>query len=412
MTRRRVAITGLGVASPHGCDVAAMFDALFRGESAVRRISLQSEVGTYDTIGAQVPGEPWEGLPRGQRVTSDRLSLYALIAAGAALRDSGIDLTAENRHRVGISVGTSLGGTISQEAAYSEIFCKGAKRLSPFTLVKVMYNGPTAQIGLAHALDGPSLTYTTTCSSSAVSIGEAMRQIRHGYADVMVAGGAEALFTYVSIKAWQALQVLAPERADNPSATCRPFSKDRNGTVLGDGAAIIVLEEYGRAVARKAHIYSELAGYGVSNDSSHMTQPSISGQAHAMRLAIADAELAADSIDYVNAHGTGTPLNDVAETQALKDVFGKHAHRIPVSSTKSMHGHLVGAAGALELVISALAVDRQMVPPTAHLDEQDPRCDLDYVPHKGRPARVRAAMSNSFAVGGTAGVLVVKEPAA
>ena len=412
MTRRRVAITGLGVASPHGCDVAAMFDALLRGESAVRRISLQSAVGSYDTIGAQVPGEPWEGLPRGLRVTSDRLSLYALVAASAAIRDSGIDLAAEDRRRVGVAIGTSLGGTISQEAAYAEIFCNGARKLSPFTLVKVMYNGPTAQVGLAHALDGPSLTYTTTCSSSAVSIGEAMRHIRHGYADVMVAGGAEALFAYVSIKAWQALQVLAPERAENPSATCRPFSKDRNGTVLGDGAAIVVLEEYGRAVARGARIYGVLAGYGVSNDSSHMTQPSISGQSHAMRLAIADAELSTDGIDYVNAHGTGTPLNDVAETQAIKEVFGRRAGEIPVSSTKSMHGHLVGAAGALELVISTLAVHRQSVPPTAHLDEPDPRCDLDYVAHKGRSARVRAAMSNSFAVGGTAGVLVVSEPGA
>ncbi len=412
MTRRRVAITGLGVASPHGCDVAAMFDALLRGESAVRRIALESAVGSYNTIGARVPGEPWDRLPRGQRVTSDRLSLYALVAASAAIRDSGIVLESEDRRRVGIAIGTSLGGTISQEAAYAEIFCKGARRLSPFTLVKVMYNGPAAQIGLAYALDGPSLTYTTTCSSSAVSIGEAMRQIRHGYADVMVAGGAEALFAYVSIKAWQALQVLAPERTENPSATCRPFSKDRNGTVLGDGAAIIVLEEYDRAVARGARIYGELAGYGVSNDSSHMTQPSISGQTHVMRLAIADAGLTADAIDYVNAHGTGTPLNDIAETQAIKEVFGERARAVPVSSTKSMHGHLVGAAGALELVISTLVLQRQIVPPTAHLDEPDPRCDLDYVPHIGRAARVRAAMSNSFAVGGTAGVLVVREVSA
>jgi 3-oxoacyl-[acyl-carrier-protein] synthase II len=386
-----------------------MFDALVRGESAVRRISLQSAVGAYDTIGAAVTGEPWNELPRGQRVTSDRLSLHALVAANAAIRDSGIDLAAENRRRVGVAIGTSLGGTISQEAAYAEIFCKGANRLSPFTLVKVMYNGPTAQIALAHLLDGPSLTYTTTCSSSTVSIGEAMRHIRHDYADVMIAGGAEALFAYVAIKAWQALQVLAPERHDDPAATCRPFSKDRTGTVLGDGAAIVILEEWTHAAARGARIYGELSGYGVCNDSTHMTQPSVPTQAHAMRLAIEDAGLTPDAIDYVNAHGTGTPLNDVAETAALKEVFGKRAHAIPVSSTKSMHGHLVGAAGALELIISTLALQRQVVPPTAHLDIPDPHCDLDYVPHKGRPARVRAAMSNSFAVGGTAGALVVRE---
>ena len=412
MIRRRVAITGLGVASPHGCDSNLMFDALLRGESAVRRISLQSAVGTYDTIGAAVTGEPWNELPRGQRVTSDRLSLYALVAADAAIRDSRIDLSAEDRRRVGVAIGTSLGGTSSQEAAYAEIFCEGAARLSPFTLVKVMYNGPTAQIALAHLLDGPSLTYTTTCSSSTVSIGEAMRQIRHGYADVMIAGGAEALFAYVSIKAWQALQVLAPENPGNPAATCRPFSKDRAGTVLGDGAAIVILEEWTRAAARGARIYGELAGYGVCNDSSHMTQPSVACQAHAMRLAIEDAGLPPDAIDYVNAHGTGTPLNDVAETAAIKEVFGKRAHAVPVSSTKSMHGHFVGAAGALELVISVLALQRQEVPPTAHLDTPDPKCDLDYVPHKGRATRVRAAMSNSFAVGGTAGALVVLEASA
>jgi len=412
VTNRRVAITGLGVVSPHGCDVDAMFGALVRGESAVRRIALKSSVGGFETIGATVPGEPWMSLPRAQIATSDRVSQYALLAADAAIRAAGLDLEAEDRGRVGVTVGTSLGGAISQEAAYADIFCKGVSRLSPFTLVKVMYNGPAAQLGLRYGLAGPSLTYTTTCSSSAVSIGEAMRHIRHDYADVMVAGGAEALFAYVSIKAWLALQVLAPERTENLAATCRPFSRDRNGTVLGDGAAFVVLEEYERAVARGAPIYAELAGYGVCNDSSHMTQPSVEGQARAMRRALEDAKLAPEEIDYINAHGTGTQLNDLTETQAIKEVFGTRAHAIAVSSTKSMHGHLVGTAGALELVISTLAVKRQMVPPTAHLDDPDPACDLDYVPHLGRNARVRAAMSNSFAVGGTAGVLVLREMAA
>lgn len=409
MTNRRIAITGLGVVSPHGSDVNAMYGALLRGESAVRHLALSSDAGSIETVGAAVTGEPWLGLPRAQLATSDRLSLYAIVAANEAIRDSGLELAAEDRNRVGVSVGTSLGGAISQEAAYADIFVKGSKRLSPFTLVKVMYNGPSAQIGLQYGLGGPCLTYTTTCSSSAVSIGEAMRQIRHGYADVMIAGGSEALFAYVSLKAWSALQVLAPERPGNPSATCRPFSLDRNGTVLGDGAAFVVLEEYERAVARGAHIHAELAGYGVCNDSSHMTQPSVAGQARAMRLALEDAKLTPGGIDYVNAHGTGTQLNDAAETAALKKVFGKIAHSIAISSTKSMHGHLVGTAGALEIVISTLAIKHQHVPPTAHLDQPDPKCDLDYVPHVGRSTRVRAAMSNSFAVGGTAGVLVVRE---
>ncbi len=409
MTRRRVVITGIGVTSPHGCSADAMFDALLRGESAVRKIRLESDVGSYETIGAAVPGEPWAALSRVQRVTTDRISQYALLAADAAVRDAGLDIDSLDKTRIGAAVGTSLGGTISQEAAYAEIFRKGASRLAPFTLVKIMYNGPAAHLGLAYKLAGPTLTYTTTCSSSAVSIGEAMRSIRHGYADVMIAGGAEALFAYVSIKAWQALQVLAPERSENISATCRPFSRDRTGTVLGDGAAMVVLEDLESATARGAQIYGELSGYGICNDASHITQPAVAAQSLAMRQAIDDARLAPEDIDYINAHGTGTKLNDATETQAIKDVFGMRAKSIAVSSTKSMHGHLVGAAGALELVICTLAIQRQRVPPTAHLDVPDPQCDLDYVPHNGRTARVRAALSNSFAVGGTAGVLVVQQ---
>jgi len=387
-----------------------MFESLMRGESAVRHIELHSNVGSFDTVGATVLGDPWITLPRAQLATSDRLTQYALLAADSAIRDARLDFNAEDRSRIGVAVGTSLGGAISQEAAYADILAKGANRLSPFTLVKVMYNGPDAHLGMAYGIAGPSLTYTTTCSSSAVSIGEAMRQIRHGYADVMLAGGAEALFAFVSIKAWLALQVLAPARAGNVAATCRPFNRDRNGTVLGDGAAFVILEEYKRAVTRGAPIYAELAGYGISNDSSHMTQPSVAGQSLAMQLALDDARLTPSAIDYVNAHGTGTQLNDFTETRAIKAVFGPHSRALAVSSTKSMHGHLVGSAGALELVVSTLALKRLSVPPTAHLDDPDPACDLDYVPHVGRSARVRAAMSNSFAVGGTAAVLIVREP--
>jgi 3-oxoacyl-[acyl-carrier-protein] synthase II len=408
MKRRRVVITGLGVVAPHGCDASAMFDALLRGQSAVGRIELQSSVGNLETVGAAVVGEPWSALSSGERVTSDRASLYALVAAESALRDAGMLLEGEDRTRIGVAVGTSLGGAISQEAAYTEILGKGKNRLSPYTLVRVMYNGPAAQLCLKYGLQGPSLTYSTTCSSSAVSIGESMRHIRHGYADVMIAGGTEALFSYVSIKAWQALQVMAPARPGNIGATCRPFNRGRNGTVLGDGAAFVTLEELGRAQQRGAKIYCELAGYGVCNDPTHMTQPSSAEQSRAMRLALDDAQCGPESIDYINAHGTATPLNDVSETKAIKDAFGEHAKRIPISSTKSMHGHLVGAAGALELIITTLALRHQMVPPTAHLDDPDPECDLNHIPHTGRGAPVVAAMSNSFAVGGTAGVLVVR----
>jgi len=408
MTCRRVAITGLGIIGPHGSSVSSVFAALLEGQSAVRKIKVASESGTLEFVGAQSFGEPWSSLPAVPVATSDKVSLFALAAADAAIRDANLDLEREDLSRVGVAVGTSLGGVISQESAYYEIIGRNKSRLSPFTLVKVMQNGPAAQIALRYHLQGPSLTHSVTCSSSSVSIGESMRSIRHGYADVMLAGGAEALFAYVSMKAWQALHVLAPPRLENIAATCRPFSKDRNGTVLGDGAAFVVLEELERATKRNANIYAELAGYGSSNDATHMTQPSVEGQVMAMELALADAHMSTDAVDYVNAHGTGTQLNDLTETRALRKSFGSHADKLAVSSTKSMHGHLVGAAGALELIICTLAVSRQSVPPTANLHEPDPQCDLDYVPNVGRKMRLRAAMSNSFAVGGTASVLIVR----
>jgi len=409
MTGRRVAITGLGVVSPHGNNPAAVFAALLRGESAVKRVTLQSANDSFVTVAAAVQGEPWLVLPRGQRVMTDRVSQYALLASKDALSDAGLNLEVEDRHRVGVSFGTCMGGIISTENAYEDLFRKGMSRVNPFTLVRTMYNAPAAQICLQYGLCGPSLTFSTTCSSSAVAAGEALRQIRHGYADIVLTGGTEALLAYGSVKAWSALQILAPEIPGRASASCRPFSIDRNGTVIGEGAAVLVLEEMDRAIARGARIYAELVGYGLANDSVHITQPSVDGQAHAMQLALDDSGIRPEDIDYLNAHGTGTQLNDVTETRAIRAVFGKHADHLAVSSTKSMHGHLVGAAGALELMICVLALSHQWVPPTAHLDNPDPECDLDYVPHVGRAEHVRAAMSNSFAFGGTAAVLVARQ---
>jgi 3-oxoacyl-[acyl-carrier-protein] synthase II len=386
-----------------------MFAALLRGESAVRQITLKSGNDSFVTVAAPVQGAPWLELPRGQRVMTDRVSQYALLASSSALSDAGIDIDLEDRQRVGISFGTCMGGIMTTESAYEDIFRKGMQRVNPFTLVKTMYNAPAAQVGLRHRLEGPSLTFSTTCSSSAVAVGEAFRQIRHGYADVMLAGGTESLLVYGSVKAWQALQILAPEFPGRASASCRPFSIDRSGTVIGEGAAVLILEELERAISRGARIYAELVGYGLANDSSHLTQPSVEGQAHAMKLALSDSGLRPEDVDYLNAHGTATRLNDVAETRAIREVFGAHASNLAISSTKSMHGHLVGAAGAMELVICALTLSHQWVPPTAHLENRDPECDLDYVPHSGRAQTVRAAMSNSFAFGGTGAVLVVRE---
>ena len=407
MTVRQVAVTGLGVVSPHGSSLDIAIDAVFRGESAISVVALSSDVGSISVPGAVVRDEPWRALKNVPIPTCDRVSLLALAAAEAAIADARLFLTSERLDRIGVAVGTSLGGTISQDAAYQEIFARRKERLSPFTLVKVMYNGPAAQIALRYKLLGPCLTYTSTCSSSSVSIGEAMRSIRHGYADVMIAGGSEALFAYVSLIAWQALHVVAPLSSE-ASKSCRPFSLDRNGTVLGEGAAFLVLEEYERARDRGARIYARLAGYGVCNDSVHLTQPSLDGQVRAMESALKDAAIRPEDIHYINAHGTGTRLNDITETNAIKKVFSEHARNVAISSTKSTHGHLVGAAGALELVIAVKALQNQYVPPTAHLEHPDPQCDLDYVPNSGRKQEIEAVMSNSFAVGGTAAVLIAQ----
>lgn len=408
MSRRRVAVTGLGLVTPHGTDPAAVFGALFEGRSAIRAFSRHTEAGRFDAIGACIDASSWDAIPKELLATTDRCGALVLAAAESAIADARLDLPAEDTDRLGVSIGTSLGGALSQESAYAQLFADPASRLSPFTLVRVMYNGPAAHLGMRYRLAGPNLTHSETCASSAVAIGEAARKIQHGEADVMLAGGTEAPFAFVSVKAWAALHVLAPARQENVAATCRPFSRDRNGTVLGEGAAVLVLEEWSRARSRNAQIYAEVLGYAVVNDPHHLTQPSVRAQAHAMSAALSDAALDAPRVDYINAHGTATRRNDETETAAIKQVLGAHAHRVAVSSTKSMHGHLVGAAGALEALVTVLALHNQSLPPTAHLDVPDPALDLDYVPTTGRRSRVHHAMSNSFAVGGTAATLVFR----
>jgi 3-oxoacyl-[acyl-carrier-protein] synthase II len=301
-----------------------------------------------------------------------------------------------------------MGAANALEETFAQLLLRDPDRVKPLTVLKVMNNAPAGHIAIQHGLAGPDLTYSCACSSSSVSIGEAFRQIRHGYADVMIAGGAEAPLTFGFYKSWEALHVLAMPDRTNFSTACRPFSKTRTGLVLGEGAAMVILEERESAMRRGARIYGELIGYGSSNDHQHITKPSVDGQAMAMTLALDDAKIAADDVGYINAHGTATVLNDVTETRAIKKVFGDRAYKIPVSSTKSMHGHLLGGAGALEFVISLLALDRNAVPPTANLDVADPDCDLDYVPFHGREHDVRCVMSNSFAFGGTNAVLIAR----
>ena len=409
MPARRVVVTGAGVLSPVGNDRETFFSTLMAGKSGIRRLE-SAFVDALDTrIAAWIPDfDPLAHMPRSKAGAMDRVTQLAVVASQQAIADASLDLASMDRERVGVYLGTGMGGSSSIEEGYVRLYRDNASRLKPFTVLMAMNNAAGSQVALEFGLTGPDLTFCTACSSSAVAIGEAARQIRHGYADVMLAGGSEALLTYGTIKAWEALRTLANEDADNPSASCKPFSADRSGLVLGEGAAMVVLEDMESALARGARIYAEIIGYGSSNDSSHITQPSVEGQARAMRRALADAGITADQLDYINAHGTGTKLNDGTETAAIKQVCGS---AIPVSSTKSMHGHLMGEAGAVEFVACLMALERQALPPTAHLAQPDPECDLDYIPNVGREnVRVNTVMSNSFAFGGTCGVLIARKP--
>jgi len=409
MSRRQVVVTGIGIVSPHGSDPDRIMDRLMSGESAIREHAYAGG-DSYTNIAAAAEYDPARDLP-GQRLDNlDRVSQFSLTAAAAAVADAGIEFTDELRRRTGVSMGTGMGSAGALEETFQQVMLRDPTRVRPLTVLKVMNNASAGHIAIEFGLSGPDLTYSCACSSSAVSIGEAFRQIRHGYADVMVAGGVEAPLTYTFFRAWDAMHVLAPPDPAGAPASCRPFAKNRSGLVLGEGAAVVVLEEKEAALRRGARIYAELAGYGSSNEQSHITRPSVEGQAHAMRLALADGEVAPEEIDYVNAHGTATALNDPIETAALKQVFGPRAYRIPVSSTKSMHGHLLGGAGALEFAIALLAMRRKVVPPTANLDVPDPECDLDYVPGRGRTNQdLHCVMSNSFAFGGTNASLVARQ---
>jgi 3-oxoacyl-[acyl-carrier-protein] synthase II len=407
---RRVVVTGIGVISPLGNDPGTLFSRLMAGESGVREIGTEGPKGTYTNIGASAAFDPAVALPGQKADALDRVSQFATAVAAAAVKDAAIEFDDAHRLRSGVSFGTGMGAANSLEEVFAQLLLRDPTRVKPLTVLKVMNNAPSAHIAIQHGLGGPDLTYSCACSSSSVSIGEAVRQIRHGYADVMIAGGAEAPLTFGFFKTWEAMHILALPDPTDPSTSCRPFAKNRSGLVLGEGAAMVVLEEREMAIERGARIYAEIVGYGSSNDYGHITKPSVDGQALAMQLALADAGLDAASIDYVNAHGTATVLNDVTETRAIKKVFGERAYGIPISSTKSMHGHLLGGAGALEFVISVLAMHFRGAPPTAHLDIPDPECDLDYVPGKGRSdLDLRCVMSNSFAFGGTNAVLIARK---
>jgi 3-oxoacyl-[acyl-carrier-protein] synthase II len=407
--RRRVAVTGIGVVSPLGNDAESFFAALAAGRSGIARLAGRFHERLASPVGAVVELDAGRHFVAGRMRMLDRVSQFALVAAAQAASEAAGFLEGLDRARVGVFVGTGLGGAHATDDGYHTLYGERSDRLKPYSVLLAMANAPASWIALEHGLAGPNLTYSTACSSSAVAIGEAARRIAHGEADAMVAGGSEAPLNFGTMKAWEALRTLAPADARDPAASCKPFSRDRAGLVLGEGAAMLVLEERGRALARGARIRAEIAGYGITTDTAHLTRPSVEAQAAAMRLALEDARMAPAEIGYVNAHGTGTQANDGVETAAIKRALGAHAHRVPVSSTKSMHGHLLGAAGALELVAAILAMERGTAPPTAHLAIPDPECDLDYVSEGARAGlALGAAMSNSFAFGGTDVALVAR----
>lgn len=411
MALHRVVVTGVGTLSPLGHDSETHFSSLMTGKSGVRRLETDF-VDSLDTkIAAPVTGfDPLAYFTKNQAATMDRVTQFALVAGKQALDDSGLNLDQENRERIGIYLGTGMGGAASIEEGYVRLYRDQASRLKPFTVLMAMNNAAASQVALDFNLLGPNFTYCTACSSSTVAIGEAWRLVRTGEADVMLAGGAEALLTFGTIKAWEALRTLATEDPEDASRSSKPFSKNRSGLVLGEGASMVVLESLERAQARGAKIYGEIIGYASGSDSEHITKPTAAGQARAMKAALRSANIQPSDVQYINAHGTSTVLNDVTETAAIKLAFGDAAKQVAVSSTKSLHGHLMGATGAVEFVSCLLALKHQALPPTAHLDQPDPDCDLDYIPNVGRTGvKVDTVMSNSFAFGGTSAVLIARK---
>jgi nodulation protein E len=405
---RRVVITGLGVFSSTGKDRDSFFENLLQGRSGVRPITQFDASPLLVRIAAEVDGyNPDDYFPAKRQDLLDKFAQFALIAAGQAMKDSGIELSDEERCRFGVVMGSGMGGAGSYDAGYYNLYAKQATRLHPYTIPRIMHNAAASHICMEFGAQGPALTTATACSSSGHAITEAFHLIKFGIADTMLAGGADAPITYGVMRCWEAVRVLASGNG-NPATACRPFSADRKGMVIGEGSGVLLLEELEHALKRGAHIYGELAGCGMSSDASHITQPSVDGPVRAIRMALDEAGAEPGEIDYINAHGTGTRLNDSIETQVIKEVFGDHARKLAISSTKSMHGHAMGGTGAIEFVATVLAVERGRVPPTANYTQPDPECDLDYVPNQGREKRIRAAISNSFAFGGLNAVLLVR----
>ena len=413
MSKRRVVVTGLGIVSPVGSKIEAAWKNITEGQSGINFIS--PDLFDASEFSVKIAGNVTDFdaneyiKPKDQR-KMDPFIHYGIGAGTDALHDSGIEVTEANAESIGVIVGSGIGGIGTIERNYEAYMKGGARKISPFFVPSSIVNMVAGNLSIMHGLKNHNMSPVSACATATHSIGDAARMISYGDADVMLAGGAEMATTPLGIGGFAAARALST-RNDDPKAASRPWDKDRDGFVLGDGAGVLVLEEYETAKARGAEIYCELVGFGMSSDAYHMTSPSQNGEgaARCMRNALKDAGINAEDIDYINAHGTSTPAGDVAETMALKLAMGNHASSVAISSTKSMTGHLLGAAGGIEAVFSVLAIRDQILPPTINLDNPDPECDLDYVANVARNAPVKYAMSNSFGFGGTNGTLVFKK---
>ena len=411
MSRRRVVVTGLGIVSPVGTGVPAAWKSILAGQSGITRISRFDPSAFSSQIAGEVKGfDPATYLSAKEARRFDTFIHYGLAGAIEAIKDSGLDFEREQREQVGVCIGSGIGGLPLIENTHDAFLAGGPRKITPFFVPGSIINLISGQLSIMYGLKGPNLAVVTACTTANHSIGEAGRLIEYGDADVMVAGGSESCVSPLGVGGFCAARALS-SRNDDPAGASRPWDKDRDGFVLGEGAGILVLEEYEHASKRGAKIYCELAGYGMSADAHHITAPCEDGEGavRCMSNALRNAGLNRDQVDYVNAHGTSTPLGDVAETVAVKNCFGDHARKLAVSSTKSMTGHLLGAAGGIEAVFSALAIRDQVAPPTINLVNQDPQCDLDFVPNTARKMKIGVVLSNSFGFGGTNGSLVFRK---
>lgn len=417
---KRVLITGLGMISPLGADKASSFAGALQARSAIRPAPPSIAERLPQVLVAPAAAEPDQLLDK-KFGGLDRATQFALVAAQEAMLDAGIAAPPDDAARFGVFAGVGFGGAHTMDKLYARHFeavhasgqgSRSPTVLHPLSVPRMMSNAPAAAVSMHYGLRGASNTYCVACASSAVAIGEALRAIRHGYLDAAIVLGTEAMLTPGTLMAWNALRVMAKPDPVDASRSCRPFALHRSGFVLGEGAAALVLESEARAHQRQARVLAELSGYGCSSDAEHLTAPTVLGQVAAMRQALEEAQLAPQDVQYLNAHGTATDAGDVTETQSIHAVWGASARQLAVSSTKALHGHLIGAGGAMEFALSVMAMNSGSLPPTAHLDQPDPRCDLDFIPLQARHGcDVRAVMSNSFAFGGSNASLIARRPA-